>query len=67
MSATVNAAVGKFGPQHDHLSQDWDHERNWQGVERGPKARRREFDDDHSMSLSQFQSNVFDIFCNCRQ
>ena len=56
LSATVNAAVGKFAPQQEHLSQDWDHERNWRGVERGPKARRREFDDDHSMSSSEVHS-----------
>ena len=56
LSATVNAAVGKFGPQQEHLSHDWDRERNWRGVERGSKARRREFDDDHSMSSSEVHS-----------
>ena len=56
LSATVNAAVGKFGPQQEHLSHDWDRERNWRGVERGAKARRREFDDDHSMSSSEVHS-----------
>jgi hypothetical protein len=55
LSATVNAAVGKFAPQQEHLS-DWDRERNWRGVERGAKARRREFDDDHSMSSSEVHS-----------
>lgn len=56
LSATVNAAVGKFGPQKEHASHDWDRERNWRGVERGAKARRREFDDDHSMSSSEVHS-----------
>jgi len=52
LSATVNAAAGKFGPQHEHLhvSHDWD------GAERVTKARRREFDDDHSMSSSDVHS-----------
>ena len=54
--STVNAAAGKFGPQQEHVSQDWDRDRNWRGVERGPKARRREFDDDHSMSSSEVHS-----------
>jgi hypothetical protein len=64
LSATVNAAAGKFGPPQpfsppqDHASHDWDRdrERNWRGVERGAKARRREFDDDHSMSSSEVHS-----------
>ena len=57
LSSTVNAAVGKFGPQQqEHLSHDWDRERNLRGVERGAKARRREFDDDHSMSSSEVHS-----------
>ena len=56
LSATVNAAEGRFGPPQEHLSLDWDRERNWRGVERGPKARRREFDDDHSMSSSEVHS-----------
>jgi hypothetical protein len=55
LSATANAAVGKFGPQQEH-PHDWDYERNWRGVERGAKARRREFDDDHSMSSSEVHS-----------
>jgi hypothetical protein len=56
LSSTINAAVGKFAPQQEQLSYDWDRERNWRGVERGPKARRREFDDDHSMSSSEVHS-----------
>ena len=59
-SATVNAAAGKFGPQQEHVSHERDRERISRGVERGvergAKARRREFDDDHSMSSSEIQS-----------
>ncbi|KAF8807399.1 Pkinase-domain-containing protein [Phlegmacium glaucopus] len=58
LSATVNAAAGKFGPQHEHLhvAHDWDTERDCRGEERITKARRREFDDDHSMSSSDVHS-----------
>lgn len=56
LSTTVNAAAGKFGIQQEHVPHDWDREWNWRGAERGAKARRREFDDDHSMSSSEVQS-----------
>ena len=56
LSGTINAAAGHFSAQQDHLSHDWDRERSWRGVERGAKARRREFDDDHSMSSSEVHS-----------
>lgn len=44
-SATVNAAAGRF-----------DSSSAWRRDERLPKARRREFDDDHSMSSSDVHS-----------
>ncbi|KII94391.1 hypothetical protein PLICRDRAFT_50360 [Plicaturopsis crispa FD-325 SS-3] len=49
-SATVSAASGRFGGK-DGSSSDWRSD-----SERYPKARRREFDDDHSMSSSDVHS-----------
>ncbi|KAF8078629.1 Pkinase-domain-containing protein [Lyophyllum atratum] len=50
IGATVNAAAGRFG---DTSTGD----RDWRGVnERVSKVRRREFDDDHSMSSSDVHS-----------
>ncbi|KAF8350070.1 kinase-like domain-containing protein [Amanita rubescens] len=55
-STTVNAAAGRYGPQpddHDLAAAD----RDWRIVnERIAKARRRDFDDDHSMSSSDMHS-----------
>ncbi|GLB36144.1 putative serine/Threonine protein kinases, catalytic domain [Lyophyllum shimeji] len=53
VGSTVNAAAGRFMPQGDTSHSD----RDWRGVnERISKARRREFDDDHSMSSSDVHS-----------
>ena len=50
-STTISAAAGRFALQGDSPVGDW------RGVnERVPKARRREFDDDHSMSSSDVHS-----------
>jgi meiosis induction protein kinase IME2/SME1 len=52
-SATISAAAGRFTMQGDNPVGD----RDWRGAnERVPKARRREFDDDHSMSSSDVHS-----------
>jgi len=55
-STTVNAAAGRYGPQpDDHNSAAAD--RDWRiANERIAKARRRDFDDDHSMSSSDMHS-----------
>ncbi|KAK2461921.1 hypothetical protein APHAL10511_006384 [Amanita phalloides] len=55
-STTLNAAAGRFGPQpDDHNSTAVD--RDWRPTnERVAKARRRDFDDDHSMSSSDLHS-----------
>ena len=55
---TANAASSNFSPQqqHPHVPQDCDRERDWRGAERIAKVRRREFDDDHSMSSSDVHS-----------
>lgn len=55
-STTVNAAAGRFGPQSDdHNSTTVD--RDWRATnERVAKVRRRDFDDDHSMSSSDMHS-----------
>jgi hypothetical protein len=50
-STTVNAASGKFAMQVESTSCEWRRD-----SEREPKARRREFDDDHSMSSSDVHS-----------
>lgn len=53
-STTVNAAAGRFMPQGESSGGG---DRDWRGVsERVSKARRREFDDDHSMSSSDVHS-----------
>jgi len=55
-SNTINAAAGKF-LQPESLLAPPDREREWRGPsERISKARRREFDDDHSMSSSDVHS-----------
>jgi meiosis induction protein kinase IME2/SME1 len=52
---TINAAAGRFGT-HDSLTVSGDRG-GWRSpVERFPKARRRDFDDDHSMSSSDVHS-----------
>jgi hypothetical protein len=52
-STTISAAAGRFALQGDSPVGD----RDWRGAnERVPKARRREFDDDHSMSSSDVHS-----------
>lgn len=51
-SATISAAAGRFAVQGEPAS-----DRDWRGAnERLLKARRREFDDDHSMSSSDVHS-----------
>jgi hypothetical protein len=58
-SSTIGAAAGQFLMPHDtHLSQlERDREREWRGPsERITKVRRREYDDDHSMSSSDVHS-----------
>lgn len=57
-TATVNAAAGKFVAQAESsLVPNHNRERDWgAGTERVAKARRREFDDDHSMSSSEVHS-----------
>ncbi|KAH9486941.1 putative serine/threonine-protein kinase [Psilocybe cubensis] len=61
-SSTLGAAAGKFVmQQNDPLLSplDRDRDREWRGSqerERFAKARRREFDDDHSMSSSDMHS-----------
>jgi meiosis induction protein kinase IME2/SME1 len=55
-SNTMNAAAGKF-LQTESLLAPPDRDREWRGPsERISKARRREFDDDHSMSSSDVHS-----------
>jgi hypothetical protein len=52
-SKTVNAAAGRYGNQVDRdLTSEWRRDN-----ERSVKVRRREFDDDHSMSSSDVHSN----------
>ncbi|KDR84983.1 hypothetical protein GALMADRAFT_53720 [Galerina marginata CBS 339.88] len=58
-STTIGAAAGKFVTHNEpfHPLPDQDREREWRGPpERVAKARRREFDDDHSMSSSDVHS-----------
>ncbi|KAJ7630928.1 kinase-like domain-containing protein [Roridomyces roridus] len=53
-ATTINAAAGRFmpqSPQVDGHGSDWGRD-----IERMAKARRREFDDDHSMSSSDMHS-----------
>ncbi|KAG5639241.1 hypothetical protein H0H81_005315 [Sphagnurus paluster] len=53
VGSTLNAAAGRFTPQGEGPVTD----RDWRGLsERVSKARRREFDDDHSMSSSDVHS-----------
>lgn len=53
-SATINAAGGRFrGTNEPIMAVEYD---NWREAEHRTKARRREFDDDHSMSSSDVQS-----------
>ncbi|KAF5370229.1 hypothetical protein D9615_010086 [Tricholomella constricta] len=53
VGSTVNAAAGRYLPQGESSTGD----RDWRGVnERVSKVRRREFDDDHSMSSSDVHS-----------
>jgi meiosis induction protein kinase IME2/SME1 len=53
-SATINAAGGRFrGASDGFTAVEYD---NWREAEHRTKARRREFDDDHSMSSSDVQS-----------
>jgi hypothetical protein len=55
-SNTINAAAGKFLPTESLLNPP-DRDREWRGPsERISKIRRREFDDDHSMSSSDVHS-----------
>ena len=52
---TINAAAGRFGSHNDSLTVS--DRGNWRSpVERFSKARRRDFDDDHSMSSSDVHS-----------
>ncbi|KAF8974038.1 kinase-like domain-containing protein [Flammula alnicola] len=54
---TVNAAAGKFVMQTEPFLSPPDREREWRGPsERVSKVRRREYDDDHSMSSSDVHS-----------
>ncbi|KAM6498106.1 Protein kinase-like domain containing protein [Amanita muscaria] len=57
-STTVDAAAGRYGHQPaDDNNVATDRERDWlPSSERVPKARRRDFDDDHSMSSSDLHS-----------
>ena len=54
-SNTINAAAGRFGSHNDSLTVD--DRSDWRSpAKRFPKARRRDFDDDHSMSSSDVHS-----------
>jgi hypothetical protein len=52
-SMTINAAAGRYGSQTDR-----DRVSEWRSGERVAKARRREYDDDHSMSSSDMRSSI---------
>ncbi|KAI5124702.1 hypothetical protein M0805_004308 [Coniferiporia weirii] len=53
-SATINAAGGRFrGANEGNVGSEYD---NYREVEHRTKARRRDLDDDHSMSSSDLQS-----------
>lgn len=54
-STTIGAASGKFAA-HEPMRADQDGDREWGGPPDRAKARRREFDDDHSMSSSDLHS-----------
>ncbi|KAF8640790.1 hypothetical protein AX17_000439 [Amanita inopinata Kibby_2008] len=56
-STTLNAAAGCFAPQANDNLIGMERDRDWRKVnERVAKARRRDFDDDHSMSSSDVHS-----------
>ncbi|KAJ7487591.1 kinase-like domain-containing protein [Mycena galericulata] len=56
-ATTVNAAAGRFVPHSHQSDASHSHGSDWgRDVERMAKARRREFDDDHSMSSSDVHS-----------
>jgi meiosis induction protein kinase IME2/SME1 len=55
-STTINASAGRFG-SHNNDSLTVGDRSDWRSMaERVPKARRRDFDDDHSMSSSDVRS-----------
>lgn len=55
-STTIGAASGKFAAHNEPMRGDRDREGDWDGPAERAKARRREFDDDHSMSSSDLHS-----------